>query len=98
MISFENIKCVPWDANIAGARVTWWAGCQASTLGDASESAALLPWTGVSGERLLWCIFMDLLVQTEKHTGLLMQQILFPIQIWKSVKHDNINSEIYDLP
>lgn len=98
MVSFENVKCVPWDANIACARVKWWARRQVSMVGNARESTALLPWTGVSGERLLWCIFMDLLVQTEKHTGLFMQQILFPIQIWKSVKHDNINSEIYDLP
>lgn len=55
----------------------------------------------VSGARVqkeLGCIFSELLVQTQKHASLLMQQILFPIQIWKSVKHDNINSSIYDLP
>lgn len=49
-------------------------------------------------ERQLRCIFIDVLVQTEKQSSFLMQQILFPIQIWKSVKHDNINSGIHDLP
>ena len=49
-------------------------------------------------ERQLRCIVIDLLVQTEEHTSFLMQQILFPIQIWKYVKHDNINSGTHDLP